>query len=102
MSGEVAKAYLNWARWIIDCPFCGDGARIAYGAFREESLFTCPACGWECLVVFPAEAKEIMAVLIERPKLENRNWTPGEGIPKLLAENAAHIEGGEVKADGMV
>jgi hypothetical protein len=99
----LIDAYMNHGRWVADCPA---------GNETQLETFTCGTCGYsalvdtghayiECLahgwhsVRFPAERKEIEAVLRERPVDEltgakHANWRPGETVESLRAENVGH------------
>jgi hypothetical protein len=55
----------------------------------------CLSCGnqdingrWRA-VVLPADPGAIEALLVKRPRLINRYWSPGESIERLRAENIA-------------
>ncbi len=83
------KARVNHGRWIVDCE-C-KGAEFAF----NEGLFICQSCynaGHKHQyrrLIFPKARKAIEMVLIQRPE-PNRNWSPGEPVAKLYAENTAH------------
>src|SRR5690242_1060929 len=84
-------AEVNHGRWIVNCPFCA-GAELAD---PDDRRFFCLSCynasvdGKWLTVSWPAERKEIEAELLERPKAENVNWSPGETVASLRAEAAA-------------
>ena len=86
------QARVNHGRWIVDCECLG--AELAF----EEGEFMCLSCfNFELghkyrKVVFPKNRKKIELLLIGRP-VANRNWSPGESLAKLKAEND---KGGDV------
>lgn len=88
-SGESLKARVNHSRWIVDCPDC----RGAEFAWREKGLFMCQTCfntmvgGKWRRVEFPDDQYEIEDVLAARPMAHQRNWSPGEILDELKAEN---------------
>lgn len=91
---EAIFAYVNEDRWIAECPDC-HGAQLAA---REDRRFMCHVCGnvavegrWR-QVVWPKDASYIEAALARRP-IENAHWYPGETVPDLMRENAAHGAG---------
>ena len=89
--GEPVRAYVNWGRWVADCPHCRSGAMVVS---RIDPVFWCVKCGmrgheWRS-VVFPANADDIEALLVMRPEMANRNWRPGETVDGLRGENRTH------------
>ena len=86
---RVIPARVDWGRWIWDCE-CG-GAEFAF----DEGLGMCQNCyngksGHKYRpIIFPKKRPAIEKLLLIRP-LENRNWSPGETIEKLRAENQEH------------
>lgn len=107
----AAVAFMNAGRWVARCPLCGNveqAGRCDDGqpGGLEASRFTCttgdPAagpvgltlprrgCGLRCAVEWPADIANLERVLLARPVPANRNWTPGETLLELIAENAAH------------
>jgi len=105
----VALAELHWSEWIARCPYCPKW--IARGPYCPNAMpisikdprFSCSqdrcqtggisgADGAAIAVVLPP-ANVLMwveALLLLRPKAENRNWLPTETIKDLIAENVAH------------
>jgi hypothetical protein len=73
-------------RWMADCPRPCGGAEVV----SPDSPFLCGSCGATCAVVWPAERDDIEAVLAARPDPMTRNWSPGETVRDLIAENRAH------------
>lgn len=71
-----ALAYVNFGRWIADCPTeCGGALALNPG---ETSFFCAPpgGCGFMAEVEWPGNADEIWNVLNERQAPKNRNWFP--------------------------
>ena len=82
--GEV-KAEVNHGRWIVRCPRCPAALEVC----RAMPVFLCVECGHGWLQVkFPKGRPTIEALLLARPKPQNRNWRPGEAVGALDAENA--------------
>lgn len=71
-----ARAYVNFGRWISDCPNgCGSAASLEPG----QTMFHCGGtggCGQMASVEWPADAQEIWDALEERSRPKNRNWFP--------------------------
>ena len=88
----TAIARANAGRWIADCPQSGcDGAM--YVNFDDPRFFCCECRnagfgGVPVKIALPKDREAIEAVLLERPVPATRNWTPGETIGQLEAENA--------------
>lgn len=101
-------ARINHGRWLADCvrtgcrgaelvrpgvPFiCGSCYPQAFSGDPDERarwLRIAAARGEAHEVEFPAEAAQIESVLGVREP-DHRNWTPGETLADLEAENAAH------------
>jgi len=86
---EPLKAYVNHGLWKVKCE-CG-GCEKAW----EEELFMCQSClnsGHKHQyrqAIFPTARKSIEKLLALRP-LANRNWTPGETLNQLKADNQEH------------
>lgn len=103
MSGEIARAYCNHARWIAECPreFCNNAKALQ----PRQTRFWCGGeeqggCGMDAPIEWPADIDEIDEILRRRPVPATRNWFPLEhdlalraGCPHgqtpadLLAEN---------------
>ena len=83
------QARVNWGKWIWDCE-CG-GAEFAW----DEGLGMCQECyngksrHRYRPIIFPKNRAAIEKILLARP-LENRNWSPGETLAALRAENEEH------------
>lgn len=92
---KAPKAYVRLYRgqWIIDCPFCTS----AQHASAEDHRWFCAYCRNETVdfqyvdAVWPDQKllDKIEAVVEARPKMENRNWYPGETVAELKKENKA-------------
>lgn len=68
-----ARAYVNFGRWIADCPIdCGSAKQLQPG----EAMFHCVECGHVANIEWPANADAIWDALNERPAKRNRNWFP--------------------------
>lgn len=104
----MVLARINHGRWLADCarPGCRGAELVAPGV-----PFICGSCypqafsgdAAECArwgriaaargeaheVQFPEDAAALEAALAGRDE-GNRNWTPGETLADLEAENAAH------------
>ena len=84
----VVRAYMNWGRWVVDCPAGCGGAELA-------SSNRCASCGEEYRVDFPPERQAIERLLALRPETKkgvasHRNWRPGETLADLRRENIEH------------
>lgn len=86
-TGEKVFAVVNHSRWIAMCEHCG-GAQ----AVNPNEGFFCTTClniknkNRPRPVVFPENAKEIVAELEKREKPMNRNWFVNETVDSLKAE----------------
>lgn len=84
-----ALAYVNFGRWIADCPLgCGHAVALEGG----QTTFYCTppsGCGHIGTVVWPGNAQEIWEVLGERPMPKTRNWFP-EDHPLALMAGCPH------------
>lgn len=100
----TTRAYINHGRWIVECQ-CGNAVEAVpdpathqikigqkryrcepWGAEAHPDGF----CGAEYTVIWPRNAKRIVAVLSHRPRRSNQNWLPGESVALLIAENLEH------------
>jgi hypothetical protein len=92
-----AIARVNHGRWIADCPFGCGGAEYVN---PDQLLFFCCECrnaktgGRPVKVKMPRAHARIEELLLERTQTASRNWSPGETLADLKAENGAG-EGGE-------
>jgi len=84
---QPLEAYVNHARWIVDCPNCNNAE-----FYFEDKLFWCSVCknsyiqGKTRVVKIPNERKQIEEILGER-LIINRHWHPGETIEDLENES---------------
>lgn len=68
-----ARAYVNFGRWIADCPMdCGSALALQGG----QGMFHCPECNYMAEVEWPNNADAIWQQLMHRPAKRNRNWFP--------------------------
>lgn len=77
---------INCGRWIVRCE-CGN----CPSASPEWDLAIC----LECFAVykdieFPEDYRDLETILMERPKMLNRNWFPIETAADLLTQNIAN------------
>lgn len=91
-ASRTAAVRVERGMWIVDC-VCG-GAQLA--CRTDHRVFCCdcgnaPDGGKWVRVNWPDRATlvEIEAALLSRPPY-NRNWSPGETVDDLLAENVAN------------
>jgi hypothetical protein len=88
----AAYAWVNHGRWLVSCPWCPS----AQNASRQDHRFFCTECanraagGQWITVVWPDNAGEIERLLGRRTDRAQRNWTPGETVEGLAAENREH------------
>lgn len=87
-----AYVFVNHGNWLIQCQWCGS----AQHASRQDHRFFCVECGNRAAggkwvpTVWPDQHPEIETILSARADKRTRNWTPGETLGGLLAENLAH------------
>lgn len=87
-------ARINRGRWIVDCPICNSALDVT----PADVMAICLDCGTEWFeVVFPTPAmkQEIERLILKRPGdsiqgMINSNWSPGESLDVVRAENAQH------------
>jgi hypothetical protein len=97
-----AVARINWGRWLADCPAapCANpvtGERAGGAEYVSPGLpFMCQWC-WNQEIAgrfrevdFPAAREALEAELVKRDVADNRNWTPGETLADLQADNIVH------------
>lgn len=103
MNQQPALAYVNFGRWVADCP---QGCGNAYGVTPDQMHFMCETpygCGHITTLKWPHNAREIWNVLMARPMPKTRNWFPknhplairsgcpdGQTVEELLAEARAN------------
>lgn len=68
-----ARAYVNFGRWIADCPAaCGSALQLQPG----QGMFQCVECYHIASVEWPDNSDEIWVALNKRSANRNRNWFP--------------------------
>jgi hypothetical protein len=91
---KPAVAYVNWGRWVADCPCGCGGAELV----EPDQPFMCASCwnrgGAWLPVAWPAERAQIERTLVERSDARTRNWHPRESVADLRHENRSHGLGG--------
>lgn len=86
-----ARAYVNFGRWIADCPAdCKSAAELE----PHQATYHCTECKTISAVEWPDQADEIMDALERRPAPRNRNWFPSG---HTLAERAGVPTGQSVE-----
>lgn len=90
MTRYVARAHVNWGRWIARCPrdLCTNAMRLE----RHQGTYVCAGaggCGLQCGVEWPSDADEIWEALLERPVPNTRNWYP-KGDPIAVLTGSPH------------
>jgi hypothetical protein len=89
--GAEAVAYVNWGRWVADCPTSGCGS--AQVVTPADPRFFCPTCenapagGRWATVTFPSLLVSIERVLELRDDVRHRNWVPRESLTDLRQQN---------------
>lgn len=95
-----ARAYVNFGRWIADCPTdCGSALQLQ----AQQGMFHCVECGHIAPVEWPEDADPITEELAKRPAPRNRNWFPkghdlalraglphGQSVKELQDETVEH------------
>lgn len=98
---DKARAYVNFGRWIADCPTdCKSAAELVPG----QTTYHCTECKHISQVEWPDQAQEIMDALERRPAPRNRNWYPaghtlaqraglpeGQTVEELVEETFEHL-----------
>jgi hypothetical protein len=96
----MARAYVNWGRWIADCPIgCGGALKLE----PSQTAFACPECRTISQIDWPRDADEIWHELEKRVIPKTRNWFPedhelalrahvphGQTVTQLRDECAEH------------
>ena len=85
-------ARVNQGRWITDCPQerCPGTSYVWINGPHQFLCNVCANLGIRCrwrLVIVPSDWNDIERVLFERYIPTERNWSVGETIDDLLAEN---------------
>lgn len=90
----AVEAYANHGRWIVECPDCCS----AQLACPDDRRFMCNNCAnvavggvWRP-VTWPKNRDKIEGAIEGRP-LSAQNWSPGETVAFLKAENKANAGG---------
>lgn len=90
----IARVAQGW--WVADCPrpFCAGaehaGRRDGNVGGLTGAGFRCANCGLLCASRWPGNIEDIERLLLQRPVPQTRNWSPGESLADLLAENLEH------------
>lgn len=81
-----ARAYVNFGRWIADCPIdCGSAMRLN----PRQAMFHCVECRHVAEIEWPANADELWDALEKRQAPKNRNWFPA-GHPLAVRASIPH------------
>lgn len=70
---SMARAYVNWGKWVADCP-AGCGGAMALNP--HQGLFHCGECQHMATLEWPNNVDEIWEALEERPFARIKNWFP--------------------------
>ena len=95
LDATPAVAYVNYDRWLVDCPECNNGILAAVG--RPVWCCNCGNTSLDGLgrpVVWPEEREQIDTLLGVRPGPANRNWYPRETVDDLAQQNADNMPSG--------
>lgn len=100
-----ALAYVNFGRWIADCPLGCGGAQALEA--RQTNFFCNPpsGCGHIATIEWPSDPDGIWEALEVRRMPKTRNWFPknhelalranaphGQSVEDLIAETAENGE----------
>lgn len=99
----ITEVYVNWGRWIADCPMqCGGALELEDG----QVVMACRECRTISQIEWPKNADAIWEALSERTVPKTRNWFPeghslalragcahGQSVGELREETAANQEG---------
>lgn len=99
----MARAYVNYGRWVADCPVdCGCALALQPG----QAIFSCVECHTVTQIDWPGNPDEIWEALSKRPAPRTRNWYPeghdlavranvphGQTVKELEDETAEHLGG---------
>jgi hypothetical protein len=86
---DPVQARIECGRWLASCPACGGYIDVD----PAEPVWLCVTCGGMKLrsgvsqVLFPENREEIENILLERARIVDRNWLPGETAADLRAQN---------------
>lgn len=94
---------VNWMAWRVDCAWCtsslglGPDVVLEDGTIRRglawgQNEMRCWDCGMlsRPILGWPPDPEGIMAILVQRPSVWDRNWVFPETLDDLLLENIAH------------
>jgi hypothetical protein len=94
---------VNWQLFIVDCAWCTSSLALGPDVVLEDGTIRRGlAWGhadmrcWDCGMVsgpilgWPADPQGIMAILVQRPNIWDRNWVYPETLDDLMFENLAH------------
>lgn len=81
----TARPEIRQGRWVLACP-CGNAPSYD----PDWQLACCVECGAVYTVAPPPDAAQIEAVLMMRPRMQNRNYLATETVTELRVENLAH------------
>jgi hypothetical protein len=77
---KTALAYLNWGRWVVDCPEpgCQDARCVYHPVTTERQTEDVCANGHPFLIEMPPPAMEgqLVAAVAERAHDADRSWYP--------------------------
>lgn len=83
-SPTAVQAYVNYSRWVADCPDCNAAMWLRAG----QAEFVCGNCFTATRPVdWPDEPAEVEQPLLERPDPESRNWRAPETPADLVRQN---------------
>lgn len=100
MSDPVAVVIAAQGYWVAHCPapYCygaehygprRSGVGVELGGLFADA-FTCKECRGTFAADWPTDRTEIERLLMDRPDPSSRNWSPGETVFDLTAENIRH------------
>src|SRR3954466_7243572 len=87
--------FMSWWSWVGQRPRpgcrnaekrgrCDDGSQGGLEAGRSPCRASDGGCGFRCGVDWPSEILAIERIVLARPALGTRNWSPGETLHDLL------------------
>lgn len=80
----VAQAYINFGRWVSDCPAsCGNAYAVTPGQTQFHCALAHDGCGYLGELVWDPNSSAVWEALMERPMPRTRNWFP-EGHPLAI------------------
>lgn len=82
---RTAPAYLNWGRWVVDCPQpgCHDARAVYHPTTGQRQTEDVCYHGHPFVIVMPAPADEaqLLAAVADRPHEGDQSWYP-RGHPR--------------------